>query len=110
MTYYNPSSKKRYTPRIIRYLEKLFIDSWCLVLFLFTCFCLHQYFNVQQHHSKLILEHDLINIESEIAIEKDRQKYLQEQNNSQNDYLWNERVLKKELGLKEKEEKKIYFK
>ena len=74
------------------------------------CFCLHQYLSFQQHQNKITLEADLKNIEQEIALELKRQKYLQEQTNSHNDYLWNERVLKKELGLTGKEEQKIYFK
>ncbi|MCH1430670.1 MAG: hypothetical protein GWP59_01210 [Chlamydiales bacterium] len=102
--------KSSYTPRFIHLLEKIFIHSWWLVLFLFSCFCLHQYLSYQQHQNALALDADLKNIEKEIAEEQKRQKYLQEQTNSHNDYLWNERVLKKELGLKGKEEKKIYFK
>lgn len=106
------SNKKKHplSIRFIRAFERLLIQSWWVLIVLFVCLNTYQLLNYQQNLKIAALQQRLFTLDEAILEAQEQQTFLRHQLESQDDYLWNELVLKKELGVVAPGETKVIFK
>jgi hypothetical protein len=92
-----------------KWLHSLLSRSWWVILFLLICGILYERKLKERDHLYVQLHEQLKALQQEKVQALQKQRDLQLQINSQNDFAWIELTLMKELGLVPEGQKKIYF-
>jgi len=95
--------------RTVSQIERIFLDSWWVFLFLILCYLFYEQGLKRKNHdyARLHAYHAELQFKKEEAIQT--QEDLMLQINSQSDPAWVELTLMKGLGLVPEDQTKVYF-